>query len=409
LPTRTTIRPLSFHRFGESQASCGPGATARGSTRFWIACRSGPAARDVRVTVHRSPLPVAQWTQDNQKFGFAGGTVRRIVPRYPTRGEDGATFVPGEAVWGCLDADAVQSHLLFQGGNLLCVRDGRRGENVLLLGEVEVHRNVALGLSRAQVLEAFRIEMGVDRCVVLPASSFHIDFEVCVRTIDAAPVAFVNDAETARRIILSCGVDALQRGGVLTESDAQAARRALTERNGKELVNLVGRGLIGQSLNFGVYPERLADKFSTGPADSGTGNLLLFLYAMDSVLSLALADAEVSLDRPGGYVRAIRRDAAVRAELQEQIRQLGWRTINVPGISNGQRGITYVNGIHTPPSYWMPTWGGLYAPLDDAAAASFRAALGPAIPIVPIRTSETQRRGGGLHCAVCVAPAPATR
>lgn len=363
-----------------------------------------PAADDVRVVIHSSPLPVAQWAQDNHKFGSAGGKVRRIVPRYPTRGEDGATFVPGEAAWSCVDPAAVQSPLLFQGGNLLCVRDPARGQRVLLLGEAEVHRNAALGLTREQVLDAFRIEMGVDRCVVLAAASFHIDFEVCVRIIDDKPVAFVNDADAARKIVLACGVDALERAGALDAAGAQTARLALAERRSKDFMGAVGNALFGQALDFGVFPKRLADRFSNGPADSGVGTFLLFLHAVDSLVALSLQQDEVPGDRPGGYVRAIRRDAVLRDALHRQLQELGWQLVMVPGLSNGERGVNYINGIHTRSAYWMPVWGGLYAPLDDAAMRSFRAALAAQVAIVPIHTSETQRRGGGLHCALSIAP-----
>jgi hypothetical protein len=368
--------------------------------------RAWPAGLNVRLVVHSSPLPVAQWAQDSHKFGRIGDGVRRIVPRYPTRGEDGGTFVPGEAAWGCVDPSVVHSPLLFQGGNLLCVRDPARRERTLLLGEAEVHRNSALGLEREQVLEAFRVEMGVDRCVVLPAASFHIDFEICVRVIEGKPVAFVNDADAARKIVLACGIDALERGGTLDSGSAQKAREALAEPRAKEFISTVGNALYGQALDFGVFPKRVADSFSTGPADSGVGNFLLFLHAIDSLLALSLKDDEVPNDRPGGYLRAVRRDAALRAAFRRQIQELGWPIVPVPGMSNGERGITYINGIHTRSAYWMPAWGGLYTPLDDAAAQALRSAFGAGVEIVPIRTSETQRRGGGLHCALSVAPRP---
>ena len=54
--------------------------------------------------------------------------------------------------------------------------------------------------------------------------------------------------------------------------------------------------------------------------------------------------------------------------------------------------------------YIMPAYGGLYAPLDDAAAAAFRQALGPGVEIVPIDCAETQRRAGAVHCSCSAYP-----
>src|SRR5690606_21986900 len=102
----------------------------------------------------------------------------------------------------------LHSSLLFQGGNLLAVRDPRSKRRILLLGEGEVLRNMGLGLSREQVLEAFTRELGVDQCVVLPAVSYHLDFDVTVRAAGSDLIAFVNDPVAAVRQILVPGIRA---------------------------------------------------------------------------------------------------------------------------------------------------------------------------------------------------------
>src|SRR4030095_7651743 len=123
--------------------------------------------------------------------------------------------------------EAVQSSLLFQGGNVLAADDPKSGERILLVGEGEVYRNTALGLTHAQVLEAFRAEFGVDRVVVVPAVSYHLDFDVCFRTRTNSMALFVNDTMAAVRIILDLGVGALLRHGSLETNTAQKIRTDL--------------------------------------------------------------------------------------------------------------------------------------------------------------------------------------
>src|SRR6185436_15869832 len=101
------------------------------------------------------------------------------------------------------------------GGDLLAVRDPKDGTRTLFLGEANVWRNTALGLSEVQAIEAFRVEFGVDRCVVLPAVSFHLDQELTVRVLGDRLVAFVADPRQAATIVLRCGLDAIVRAGVL--------------------------------------------------------------------------------------------------------------------------------------------------------------------------------------------------
>src|SRR5690606_11573208 len=155
--------------------------------------------------------------------------IATLTPRYASRGEDGSTFVPGDTFLldGLAKADhlVIQSPLLFQGGNLLAVQDPATGKRLLLVGEAEVYRNIALGLTEAQVLDAFRIEFGVDRCEILPAVSFHIDYDVCVRAHEGQQIAFVNDTQAAVRLILKRGVDVLAFNNMIDAADAAAAHR----------------------------------------------------------------------------------------------------------------------------------------------------------------------------------------
>jgi hypothetical protein len=383
------------------------------AARTW---KGGAAAR---LTIVAEPLPVSQWAQDDGKPGLApaaggGSEVVTLVPRYASRGEDGAHFLPGETFLADGLASAghriARSPLLFQGGDLLAVRDPKSGERVLLLGEANVWRNVALGLTRDQVLEAFRTELGVDRCQVLPAVSFHLDEEITCRAVGDKLVAFVADSVEAVRIVLRCGTGALESAGVLTKSRGEEARGDLEAGKDREFLALVVPAVSGRCTAYGCFPESLAASFSRGAADSGVGNLQRFLLACDLLASWSLPVDELELDPHSiAYLRSFRRRDEERRRLAADLRKSGFEVARVPSLPEGNRGIDYLNGVQDRTRYLMPAWGGLYVPLDEAAAAAFARALGPGVEVVPVLSSESQRRGGALHCSISVAPRPEPR
>jgi hypothetical protein len=392
---------------------------------FLDAARAWPLAEGARFIVLPEPLPVAQWAQDNGKMGVdVTGKPVVLAPRFASRGEEAPVFVPGETFLiesvVLAGLDVVQSPLLFQAGNLLAVSDRGRNERILLAGEAEVHRNVALGLTREQVLDALRIEFGVDRCVVLPAVSFHIDYELTVRSTvaDSADandstgspefdgvVAFVNESAGAVRIILDCGIDALARRGKLESQRAQQARADLAAGRIDPFMETISACLGAQSQSFGHFPEEFAAAFSAGPADSGVGSLQRFLLALDILTAHVVGPGELPFDPyTTAYLRSFLRRDADRMELVRALEQLGWRVVPVPSLSEGNRGINYVNGVQDRGRYLMPAYGGIYTPLDQAAKAAFEAALGPGVRVVPILSGESQRRSGAIHCSVSVIP-----
>lgn len=390
---------------------------------FLDLARAWPLAEAARFIVLPEPLPVAQWAQDNGKAGSdSAGKPVVLAPRFASRGEEAPVFVPGETFLieslALAGVDVVQSPLLFQAGNLLAVSDRVRNERILLVGEAEVHRNVALGLTREQVFDALRIEFGVDRCVVLPAVSFHIDYELTVRSNVAdsadstgAPqsggvVAFVNESAAAVRIILDCGIDALARHGKLETQRAQQARADLADGRIDPFMETIAACLGAQSQTFGHFPEEFAAAFSAGPADSGVGSLQRFLLALDILTAHVVGPGELPFDPyTTAYLRSFLRRDADRMELVRALEQLGWKVLPVPSLSDGSRGINYVNGVQDRGRYLMPAYGGIYTPLDQAAKAAFEAALGPSVRVVPILCGESQRRSGAIHCSVSVIPA----
>lgn len=379
----------------------------------WVKARRGP------IVVAAEPLEISQWAQDNARNGVvvAGsrkGEVVTLAPRYASRGEMGALFAHGDTylldTFAAAGHDCAQSSLLFQGGDMLFICDPAKKEYVVVMGEAEVHRNRGLGLTREQVLAAYQAEFGADRCVVLPTLSFHIDYEISFRAVDGRMVAFVNDPLATARIIARASIDTLIRLEVLDATAAAAARGHLDSGRDVEFVNLLGGALIGRAIGAGVYAESFAEKFTSGASgESGVANFQSILLALDILLNLSLPEDQVPMDRPGGYIRAWRRYAADLATLRKTLEDEGWKVVAVPSISNGERSVNYLNGIHTPKRYYMPAIGGLLHSVDEAAAAAFKAEFGPGVEIVPVFTGETQRRLGALRCAVSVLPENAQR
>lgn len=373
-------------------------------------------SRGGRITLVESPLPLAQWAQDSAKAGHVESGGRRAVlwlaPRYASRGEDGSRFAPAENLalegFSASGREVRSSRLLFQGGNLYGVRDPKSGTRSLLVGEAEIARNRALGLTRDEVLAAFRAEFGVDSCIVLPAVSFHIDLEISVRATPDGLVAFVLDTSTAARAVIRCGIGALERVRLL---DADGARLALADVDADRHPEFFARlGPIFQAGQHsgGRFTLDFSQHFAAGPEDSGVGNLQRFLLALDLWTAARMGDAtqeDLGIDADSfAYLTSLRRREGDRSRVANAFGGLGWKLVAVPGLSDESRSLNPLNGIHLRGAYLQPVYGGIFEPLDALATERLAEGLGADVRVLPIRCGETQRRSGGLHCAVAVEP-----
>lgn len=376
-----------------------------GFARLW------PLNRLDQLTVIAEPFEVSEWAQDNGKPGHFQLTDQSpagpatIVPRFASRGEEGNIFAPGEShLWGGLKASGhtiVQSPLLFQGGNLMLVADPQVGWRYLLIGEAEVFRNLALGLTVDQVFDAFKVEFDADIVVVLPAVSYHIDYELTVRARKDGLTAFVNDTGAAVRTILRLGIKALHAAKVLSDEQFAQCIAHLEAGRLSEFLAIARPRLDATAVRRGQYPEALCDYFSAGPVDSGVGNFQSFLLAMD------LAEAE---SRPAGnstgdaqfdeYLSAIRRRDAARRALLKKLEDVRFKIVPIPSLAEENRGLNHLNGIQTPESFLMPGSGGFFEEYDQIAAARLAKELGSEAKVVTILCGESQRRFGAIHCAV---------
>ena len=378
-----------------------------------LARRSWRLQRTGQATVIGEPLSVAAWAQDNGKAGVIRDPksnverVATLTPRFASIGEGVSNFEPGESF--LMDGLAAAGHavahssLLFQGGNLLAVTDPKTGERVLLMSDGTVLRNMAMGLSREQVLAAFKSEFAVDRCVVLPAVSYHLDFDISVRSRGGEVVVFVNDTMAAARIILSLGIDALARHGTLTNA-ATGARASLAGQRDEELLRTLN-GVIRQPSADGAVVPSVSKAFVADRTDSGIGNLQTFLLAVDLLeSSLGPGGTTEADDSRREYLDALRRLESGSRDLAREVHKLGWKVVAVPSMTDLYRGINYLNGIQHRDGFVMPTFGGFYAPLDRAALAAFREILGPDLSIAAVRSSDCQRKHGGVHCTLAAYP-----
>jgi hypothetical protein len=375
--------------------------------------QSWQADERAKLRIVQEPLPIAQWAQDNGKAGVIvkefSETVATLVPRFSSRGDAGSTFVPGETFLAdglqAAGLNVLQSPLHFQGGNLLAVRHPKTRERILLIGEAELYRNVALGLSEAQALDAFRIEFGVDRVHKLPSTSFHLDFDVTIRACGDELVAFLNDEEAAARLVLQCGVDAMEKAGHVDAAFVNKVRAAIASGD-RERVASAGWSIVRHGVAQGHLPLSFAKAFSSSAGDSGVGNVQQFWFAIDLIMSYGLNLATIQDVNLRTYYESLRRLREERDGLHHAISELGLKTVTIPSMSHGKRGINAINGIQANGVYLMPAHGGIYAALDEAAEKAFAAAMGSDVKIIRIHAAESQRRGGAVHCSFAAYPRP---
>jgi hypothetical protein len=332
-----------------------------------------------------------------------------LTPRYASQAEVNSPFFASDSfVMDGLAATGhrvFQSPLLFQGGNLLVIHDTARAERLLLLSETEVFRNVALGLTWDQVLRAFATEFGVERCVVLPAVSYHLDYDVTVRTHEGRMVAFVNDTVAAARLVVSRGIEALQTGGLLSAEAAQQAKANLARDQRAPVLRLVANAILPFSNERQRYRTALVRLFAAEATDSPVFNFQCFLAALDLLASGSSTNLKVPNDSlSADYFAALRRlDAAARAQ-QDELRKLGWKIVLVPSLPDLYHSLNYLNGIHDRTRFFIPAMGGFYTAMDDAAAETFQRALGEKVRLVRIYNSECQQKHGGVHCVASAYP-----
>ncbi len=363
------------------------------------------AARPAATSLLTQPLRLSQWAGDNAKPGTLANSPAQLVPRFASRGEYHAKFIPGDDL--ALHAAAphirtARSPLLFQGGNLFLVDDLPRKQRILLIGEAEIQRNRALGLSAEQALAFLKLEFAADDTEILPAASYHLDQVLTIRSTSARTIAFVANPIVAATTILECALAAFASSNRWPAAIVQEQLAALHASRLLDALALIWRALAPERAPDHTWPLSLARTLSNGPADSGVGNFHRFLLALDHLAAEAAPASAFPDPNLSSLLRSFHRRAADRAKVRTLLSRRGWSIVPIPALPEESRGINPLNGLHSPQTYLMPAFGGLFAPLDDLSANAFQAILGPDVLVTPIPTAESQCREGALHCSVAL-------
>lgn len=381
---------------------------------FWAA-NTLPLTRHHQFKMIAEPYEIETWAQDNGKAGTSQPDPTEppvwtsLAPRYASRDEGASAFLPTESfLMDNLNTTALRvlhSPLLFQGGNVMPIIDPSSGRRLLLVGEGVVHRNETLGLNRKQVLEAMRQSFGADSCLPLPAVSFHLDFDVSFRSTNDELIGFVNDPQSAVAKILELGIETLQKHGLLDASQGIAFLDQMRSSDrGKAVESLLDQMHARADAN-GQFDETIASWFHRTSVDSGPGNLQVFMQALD-LLEATSTDAFRTGQKPErrNYLEALANMERLRTNQLAALEAHGWKLVKIPSMPNLYRSINYLNGIQHKGGYIMPTYGGFYAALDDAAEKAFSNAMEPGAEICRIQCAELQRKNGAVHCAAAAFP-----
>lgn len=152
----------------------------------------------------------------------------------------------------------------------------------------------------------------------------------------------------------------------------------------------------------GLMLESLSPAFTSGPSDSGVGNIQRFLLALDLLASELPLPSSVDSHLAAVLTSFARRERE-RRQLRSRLQRLGLTVTGIPSLSDADRGINYLNCVHTPASVLVPSYRGLFSELDRTAQSAITAALGANVRLLSIPSGESQRREGALRCAIAVA------
>jgi len=378
-----------------------------------LAARSWNLRKTGQLTILTESLPVSSWAQDNAKPAWtANGAPAVLIPRYASVDEGFSRIVPGDTAAAVnlhrAGFQVVQSSLLFQGGNLVVVEEPISHERVLMLGEGELWRNQALGLSRDHILALFQHQFACNRVQILPNVSYHLDFDACFRLQDNRPIVFVNDARKGASLIVQIGLQgflqALKEDQVALRDEL---RRLWQSNEFWELRIAVQSALKHRRISTGRLQLEVVDAFAVSPVDSASVNLQCFLNALDFMVCDLPQAASALPSADAQYLKALQQFKDQLTRQASALALTGWTVVGIPSLPELNRGINYINVVQDKNRLFLPIWGGFYADLDRAAETAYRAALGPQVRIIPIQCADTQRTLGGLHCLISTHPKPA--
>jgi len=367
-----------------------------------------------------TPAPFTRWAQDNAKPGsaFKSADQREVelitlLPRYANQNEQMSKFYPGDSLlFEVIDevvGRCVSSPLLFQGGNLLIFKNPTTGKRIMLLGEAEIYRNIALGLTQQQTIEAFKIEFAVDQIVIFPAITFHVDMEITLRRVGNTIVACIVDEIKASRIIIDEAISAFTTANLIDPTQLKRLQQLSADDDLVEIaksLRVLTNALKDKSFSL---TSKAASALVKTPFESPQLNGQRFLLAVDYITAKAMQtdkflDKTISASERE-YLNSLSIRSAEREELAAQLADFGIIIHRVPAFGDEEVGINYLNVVHLSDTVIFPSLGGFFEPLDIAAAKEFQLAFGNNVNIEPFATAAAQQAYGGVHCLVSLYPA----
>lgn len=385
-------------------------------------------------------LALSQWAHDNAKPARTpDGRSALIVPRIATRGDCPSQEIPAERLvlegFGAsapsadLQCELVQSDLLFQGGNILVVEQalaakpgggvgegGGGTERVLVIGEAEIERNRHAFASTEEIRERFRTTFGVDRVLVLPNISFHIDYDVSFRADSGRVTAFVNDQQTACRIIAEIAIERLERSRASPADVLRALRQAVMKQDAQAVAahlavtfrpHITPDGRFAPSILTALWPTQSKHGDEKSPLPARVAFVYRILAAFDHLIAPVFVGSRPSENATPieTYFLAMTRQTREREALHKQLREQGWLVAQIPSTSDGACSLNALNALHMGQSAILPSFGRGLEPFDVATRNAWERGLSrfrghSRDQIVQIGCDESQRRQGAVRCTV---------
>lgn len=389
--------------------------------------RCAKLIRSAPLTLALLEEPPSQWARDHILAGAdVDGTVSGLLPAVATRSELPDEVVPNDAA----AAESLSEHmclrrskLRFQAGNLVVAADAGRGGGVLFVGETEIARNIGEVGSSESVVAALQHETGVERVIVLPNVSFHIDLDMLIAGGQVERGVLVADSVTADVLLVRGGLDRLRDSALLDRQTDSAMRVALLGREpgGEALARPLWPWLAGWQTGTGGLVGDFALAFlprsslagaSVRPGGEASKTDLWrcmadahrFLAACDRLIAIADERWLDSLAEPHrSFYGALRILHSTRSEQASALAREGWKVTTIPSSPDADRSVSVLNGVRAGAALLVPST------LDRSLAGTLIRAGQQALarrmrrdPTKPVASDESQFRQGSVRCSLAV-------
>lgn len=382
---------------------------AMGPTPLIVLACDPNRARTLLNAPHAHVVPCqaapAQFIRDAACVLQHDSTSSLLLPRFPSRGEIGTMHAPD--LLPCEERDLasalkainpastlVRSSLHFHGGDILCWHDADGAH--ALIGEGTIARNTAMGLSEAQVRDAFQRELNAVELVVLPAATFHVDTCISILRTAQGPTFLVADPMAAASLIIEEGCERLRRERVLTPASARQITGSLARRN--EPSNAIASELLARALAYFSVPGAMSLSSLLAPTDpdGGSASAMRFLHAADI---LAAASGPLSVNaHMRAYLDSLRRALTDLGALTDRLAPRG-RIVPLAAGITGPAATPAANMVHLGDgTTLMPAFGGIGIRADSANQITLERGVNRRVTRIP--ASESAIRQGAIRCSL---------